>query len=149
MLPSPYYLDEQHGHYLYRDCSFTDPIQRARQHLYLRGITDLAEIIGDFVREMVIWSNGRSLIRKENNWVTAVIADEILRANGWRWSRAEAVIAAFQSLLDVKYIAEERLNPLVVAAFSAAIIPGGSDRPLGQRLPTLRKELKDWPSQPN
>lgn len=145
-LPSPYDLDERYGRYLYDGVTFAKPLGWIRQRLYREGITDLPELVGELVREMIIWGNGRGLFKKEVSWMVAVTADEMLRTNGWRLSRTEAVVQAFQSLLNPQYATSPRLPEEIIGAFRAAIIPGGSNKPLERRLPALHKALKDWPN---
>jgi hypothetical protein len=143
-IPDPLVLDDRSRVFLREGSSFEEPLAELRELVYRADVHDLAELVTYLIRSVLL--DGSRLVNRDPAWVSALLADELLRMNGFRFGRVEAVIAAYQVLLESLAQPASTFSmpaPVAVDAFRAAVISGGSQRSLEKRLPKLRDALAD------
>jgi hypothetical protein len=144
-LPNPYLLDEHHRSLLRPGRSFYDLIYKLRVRVYQDGVQDPAALATEAAQHFLLW--GGDLVKRDPAWVAALVADAVLEDNDYRLSRATAIVAAFDALLDEATTAKDPWCPPpkgAVEALRKAIVPGRSDKPFERRLPGLKQTLAEW-----
>ena len=143
--PSPALLDARYRRQLREGTSLETLLGPLRERAYREDLLDPAALACELCRDLLLPPRrllASGLKPGEREWLAAQLADDLLRASGYRFGRAEGVVQAFAAL---ELGASERGQPpptRAVAAFQAAVIPGPSEKALASRLPGLKGLLE-------